>query len=237
MTHFNGRLLAGILATLAIGAAVAGCGDGNDTTTTPGDAAQPAASSTASAADVDNAFVRQMVPHHMMAVTMAQMAQKRAEHDEIKELSAEIISAQNEEIKELNAIAKTLGVTPDEPMGDHSDAMGHGAMAQDAKSLGLSIEQMGMSMDMAALQSADPFDKAFIDDMTVHHEGAIAMAKAQLAGGANADLRKIATAIVAAQEKEIAEMATWKAEWYPGAASEKPEAGSSSGDAAHGMGH
>lgn len=239
MKHFNGRLLAGILVPLAIGATLAGCGDDNDTTanSTPAGAAQTAAKPTASAADIDKAFVRQMVPHHMMAVTMAEMAEKSAEHDEIKTLSAEIISAQNDEIKELTAIAETLGVTPDQPMGDDGDAMSHGAMIDDAKTLGLTMEQMGMSMNMAALQSAEPFDKAFMDEMTVHHQGAIAMAKAQLAGGENADLRKIATAIVSAQEKEIAEMAAWKAEWYPGAASAEPEASSSSGETMPGMGH
>lgn len=238
MKHFNGRLLAGILVPLAIGGTVAGCGD-DDTTAGPsstnGTAAQTTAKTAASAADVDKAFVRQMVPHHMMAVEMAEMAEGRAEHQEIKTLSKEIISAQNKEISELEAIANELGVTPDEPMGE---AGGHGAsMSDDAKTLGLTMDQMGMSMDMAALESADPFDKAFINEMTVHHQGAIAMAKAQLAGGENAELKTIATAIIAAQEKEAADMATWKAEWYPGATGADQEEEAVGGDDMSGMGH
>ena len=238
MKYFNGRLLAGILVPLAIGGTLAGCGDDNDTTAgnanTGGPGAQTAAKPTASAAEVDKAFVRQMVPHHMMAVDMAELAQKGADHDEIKKLSAEIISAQNAEIKELEAIAETLGVTPDEPMGEGADMMSHGAMMKDAKTLGLSMRQMGMSMNMTALESADPFDKAFIDEMTIHHQGAIAMAKAQLAGGENAALKTIATAIITAQEKEAAEMAAWRAEWYPGAA---PQADSPGGKTMPGLGH
>lgn len=240
MKNFNGRLLAGILVPLAIGGTLAGCGDDNESgagsaATTGSAAAQTTPKPTASAAEVDKAFVRQMVPHHMMAVEMAEMAQKSAEHDEVKTLSGEIISAQNKEITELQAIAKELGVTPDEPMGEGG---GHGAsMAGDAKTLGLSMEQMGMSMDMAALESADPFDKAFIDEMTVHHRGAIAMAKAQLAGGENAELGKIATAIVSAQESEIAEMAKWKADWYPDGAGTSEQTDGEMSDDMSGMGH
>lgn len=233
MMTFNSRLLAGILAPLAIGGTLASCGGDNGgaggSATTGGGAAQTTPKPTASAAAVDKAFVRQMVPHHEMAVDMAEMAQKSGEHDEIKQLADEVISAQNEEITELKAIAKDLGVTPDEPMGDDA-SMKHGGMTADAKTLGLSMEQMGMSMDMTSLESADPFDKAFIDQMTVHHQGAVAMAKAELAGGENAELKKIARAIVSAQEKEIAELAQWKADWYPGAADSGEESGGMSGD-------
>jgi len=46
-------------------------------------AASPTA--TASKANkVDQAFVRQMVPHHEMAVEMARMARKQGQHAEIK---------------------------------------------------------------------------------------------------------------------------------------------------------
>lgn len=239
MKKFNGRLVAGLLVPLAIGGTLAGCGDDNDsagnasTATTP---AQTTPKPTASAADVDKAFVRQMVPHHKMAVEMAQMAARSSEHEEIKTLSSEIISAQNKEISELEAIAKELGVTPGEAMSD-SGSMEHGEMTADAKTLGLTMDQMGMSMDMTALESANPFDEAFIDQMTVHHQGAIAMAKAELAGGENAELQKIATAIVSAQEKEIAQMAQWKADWYPDGSGTGEQTGDEMSDDMSGMGH
>jgi len=209
------RMLASVLLPLAIGATIAGCGD--DETKSGASAGNTAAQSTpatkpaASAGAVDQAFVRQMIPHHQMAVEMAKIAQTNGEHAEIKDLADDIVAAQNKEIDELTKIADELGVTADKPMG-HSDA--GMTMADDAEALGLTMDQMGMSMDMHALTEADPFDKAFIAAMTPHHEGAIAMAKAQLSGGEDADLKKISTAIVAAQEKEIAEMAAWNQEWY-----------------------
>lgn len=73
--------------------------------------------------------------------------------------------------------------------------------------------------------------------MTAHHQGAIAMAKAQLAGGEDPDLKKIATAIVSAQEKEIAQMAAWKAKWYPGATGADQEDEAVGSDDMSEMGH
>lgn len=176
-----------------------------------------------------------MVPHHQMAVEMAEMAQQQADHQEIKTLADAIISAQEQEITELNAIAKQLGVTPGHA-GTHGSDMDHGALSDDAKTLGLSDAQMGMSMDMDHLDGSKSFDLTFIDQMTVHHQGAINMAKAQLAHGSNPQLKKLSEAIVSAQQQEIDEMSQWRADWYPdaGAPSNSP---ASDDDHMSGMGH
>jgi uncharacterized protein (DUF305 family) len=43
--------------------------------------------------------------------------------------------------------------------------------------MGMSDAEMGMDMDPAMLEDAEPFDRAFIDMMVPHHKGAVAMAK------------------------------------------------------------
>jgi uncharacterized protein (DUF305 family) len=53
------------------------------------------------ASDFDKEFVRQMVPHHQMAVMMAQMAINRATRPEIRTLSQSIIKSQNAEIAQM----------------------------------------------------------------------------------------------------------------------------------------
>lgn len=49
----------------------------------------------------DRAFLAGMIVHHQGAVQMAQMALVSAKHQEIKDLAAGIISAQNKEISEM----------------------------------------------------------------------------------------------------------------------------------------
>jgi len=53
------------------------------------------------APDFDKEFVRQMIPHHQMAVKMAQMASGRAARPEIRTLAQSIIKSQNAEIAQM----------------------------------------------------------------------------------------------------------------------------------------
>ncbi len=58
---------------------------------------------------------------------------------------------------------------------------------------------------LETLKGAD-FDKLWLTSMIGHHEGAVAMAKTEIADGANADAKALAGRIVTAQEAEIAQM-------------------------------
>jgi uncharacterized protein (DUF305 family) len=66
-----------------------------------------------------------------------------------------------------------------------------------------------MNMDMMAGGTAADIDVAFICSMIPHHRGAIDMAEAELANGDDPFARELAEAIIAAQEKEIADMLAW----------------------------
>ena len=217
MFTFPTRTVALLGATAATALAATGCGSSDDTASTS--TTTPATNATASAAEVDKAFVSQMIPHHQMAVQMASYAPSNGQRTEIKELGNGIAVSQNGEIKQMQTIAKRLGATPAAmPSGDSGgmDHSMHGgsSMAAAAKTLGIPMDDMGMSMDMGSLEKARPFDRAFIDMMIPHHQGAILMARAELAKGQNAELKKIATAIVAAQTKEIKQMNSWRKQWY-----------------------
>ena len=52
-------------------------------------------------------------------------------------------------------------------------------------------------------------DKDFVLMMIPHHQGAVDMAKVELKYGTDPELKQLANDIVAAQEKEIAQMKAW----------------------------
>lgn len=63
-------------------------------------------------------------------------------------------------------------------------------------------------------KTGDAFDKAFIDEMIVHHEGAVEMAKQVLAVSQRPELRTLAEAIIEAQTAEIRMMQEWGKSWF-----------------------
>jgi uncharacterized protein (DUF305 family) len=53
-----------------------------------------------------------MIDHHQDAIDMAKLSEKRAKHDEIKQLSRNIISAQEEEIDQMKQWQVEWGYKP-----------------------------------------------------------------------------------------------------------------------------
>jgi uncharacterized protein (DUF305 family) len=71
------------------------------------------------------------------------------------------------------------------------------------------LQQMQHGMDVPATGDAEV---DFARMMIPHHQGAVAMAKAELADGKDPALRKLAEEIIVAQEREITFLQEWLAE-------------------------
>jgi len=63
-------------------------------------------------------------------------------------------------------------------------------------------------------KTGDDFDKAFLREMIVHHEGAVVMAEKVREVSKREELRNLATDIITAQNKEIEMMSTWLVTWF-----------------------
>lgn len=59
----------------------------------------------------------------------------------------------------------------------------------------------------------DEFDKAFLEEMIKHHQGAIDMAKLITINAKHDELKQLGQDIISAQSKEIDIMQTWQTDW------------------------
>lgn len=147
--------------------------------------------------DADIAFLNGMYPHHAQAVEMADMVAGRTDTAKVVALAAAIEAAQQPEMDRMTDWLQQWGQpvpAPDMSGMDHG-SMGHG-------------DGMMSADRMAALTalSGTEFDRQWLTMMIEHHEGAIEMAKTELADGENPDAKQMATDIVSVQQREIADM-------------------------------
>lgn len=75
-------------------------------------------------------------------------------------------------------------------------------------------EMMTNMMGALNNKTGDEFDKAFLSEMIVHHQGAVVMAEAVLRTSKRAELRKLASDIISAQTTEINLMKNWQKSWF-----------------------
>lgn len=170
-----------LLAVAGVAALLVG-GCGNDDNSTDSATAAPGN-------PIDRAFIADMIPHHESAVQMADIAERRGSSTFVKQLAEDIVRTQTEEIATMRARDRAL-----------ADA------GVERGSLGMSEQMMGMDHDASSLDSATPFDAAFLRMMIPHHQGAVVMANAELERGKDPALKALARDIITAQQREIREM-------------------------------
>jgi uncharacterized protein (DUF305 family) len=137
----------------------------------------------------DIMFAQMMIPHHEQAVELASLAETNTDYVIILDLASRIKSAQQPEIDEMRAWLTEAGFDVE---------MGHS----------MSMPRLVSDADMAEIEKAqgDEFDVLFLTHMIAHHKGAVDMANDVLASTTSPRVRDLATAIVASQTAEIAEM-------------------------------
>lgn len=73
---------------------------------------------------------------------------------------------------------------------------------------------MGGMMSGLQGKTGDALDLAFLDEMIIHHQGAVEMAQALLAGTKRPELIKLGNDIITAQTGEIEMMQQWRKAWF-----------------------
>jgi uncharacterized protein (DUF305 family) len=191
-----------IAATVMIGAAACG-GDGKSMSghNMGGSSTSPSTPATMVAPehnDQDVMFAQMMIPHHQQAVEMSKLAATRTENTEVTSLAQQIERAQAPEIKTMTSWLKQWGVPMDQTGMEGMEGMDHGGGMP-----GIMSQQ-----EMSKLKKAKgtEFDRMFLTMMTMHHQGAITMAKEEQTKGSYTDAKTMAGTIITAQQAEISKM-------------------------------
>lgn len=206
-----------VLATTALALTLAACGQATPSTTStasdggsaaPSSAATPATPSTSAVTHADPAphnqadtmFTQMMIVHHQGAVDMSKLAAERAQSPEVKSLAAKIEEAQGPEIQQMTEWLQAWGEPTD------TGAHGHGHMNDPSMLMNGKTHEQVMT-ELRGLKGAE-FDRAFLEAMIPHHEGAVTMSQDVLKNGQNPDVKALAQTIIDSQKREIDQMKT-----------------------------
>lgn len=150
--------------------------------------------------EFESRFLKEMIHHHQSAVEMAELATSNTKRTELNQLGKQIVSAQKGEIEKMKGWLKSWG----DDDGSMPPMPGMDKMMQEMKAL-------------KKAKDAE-FDKMFLAMMSKHHEGAVAMSKLVPDRTDRADLKQLASQIIAEQTKEIKQMEDWEKSWFGAAA-------------------
>ena len=202
---------------------------GGSTTSPPGAMMSGAGSAMMSAAPsaadaqhnaADLAFAQQMIVHHQGAIEMADLAPSRAASQQVKDLAARIKAAQGPEIDQMQGWlitwAAAMPSSTDASSSADTSGMDHGMsgmgkegeMTSGGVTTTMSMPGMMSDADMQQLTAASgtEFDRLFMQQMIVHHQGALEMADTEIAEGSNTAALALAQSIKTSQTAEISEM-------------------------------
>jgi uncharacterized protein (DUF305 family) len=135
-----------------------------------------------------------MIPHHQQAVEMAALVPDRSTNPELIELAKQISAAQGPEIDTMKVFLVQWNENPNDSTGHK----GHGSTMQGM------VDEPTMTK-LGSLTGAE-FDTLWLESMIGHHQGAIEMAKAEIANGENVDAKGLAQKIIDTQQAEIGQM-------------------------------
>lgn len=192
-----------VIVVLAALCLLVACG-GNDDSSSQGSAeASDAPVITGEPAGFNSAdvtFATTMVPHHQQAIDLSTMAAQNSTNPQLIALANQIVATLQPEVNILNVFLVQWNENPDIRSGPEA--------GPDGGELEPSVEGMIDDATVARLGSlrGPEFDRVWLQSMLAQHQGAVAMAQAEIADGKNVDAVAIAKTILAGQQADIAQM-------------------------------
>lgn len=153
--------------------------------------------------DADAEFATTMLQHHAHALHLVDLTLGRRLGPEVRGLVEQVRSTRATEIQQLTTWLTDWERPVPETVRDHANAHGdgHGEVGDD-------LPGVPDADDLAALDSATDFERAWLELMVEHHEGALELAEDEVEDGHAREVRDLAGQMVRAQEAELETMAT-----------------------------
>jgi uncharacterized protein (DUF305 family) len=158
--------------------------------------------------EFDLLYIDMMIPHHESIIALAEVAQYELTHPALIAMAERIVAtqgAENDTMRELrdtwypSAAPVSMDAMLAMPGLEHSD-------------MATMDQQMNAQWQVQSFCAAPDKDLAFIEQVIPHHQMAIDVSTAALDHAVHPELRTIAEAVIAAQEAEIAELESIRAE-------------------------
>lgn len=137
--------------------------------------------------DTDVGFMRDMQVHHEQALAMTAMVEERTEREDLRLFVQRMDISQTGELEQLERLLDEHEQAVERTGGDHDAHSGHTGDGDHSDMPGMLSDD-----ELAALEAArgDDFARLFLQAMTKHHDGALAMVAEVLSTeGALADQR------------------------------------------------
>ena len=145
--------------------------------------------------DVGNNFVIYMIPHHEAAIISSIGVLKYTQNTEVKNLADRIVCAQEKEVDFMQKLLES-----GELRGNDNEKF-----LPKMKKIMIKMMKSMKSYDGQA-NNAEEITRSYLQNMIIHHEGAVNMAKEYLKFGKNKELIKMSNGIILSQDEEIKEM-------------------------------
>lgn len=146
----------------------------------------------------EQAFLTMMRQHHQAAIEMSESTLERSQDPQIREAAQKVIDEQQAEIEQIDAwLQEWYGGTEMTT-----------EMTTDMQGM-MDTMQSDMDTMMQNMEASDDPDRAFLENMSMHHNSAIDMAQPALFNAVHPEVRDLAESIITSQAEEIAQYQTW----------------------------
>jgi len=149
--------------------------------------------------NTDHDFSHLMIAHHQGAIDMSEIELRDGKDATLKAMAGKIIADQKKEQADFDKAADRLdGSAKNYPPKDPADKFQAGLDA-------------GMKIQMTPLTPTGNVDMDYALMMLPHHQAAVAMSKAEVANGKDAEVKKMAQLGIDQQTKQIQQFNDWLA--------------------------